>query len=233
MAIAFVAALGQVQGGGASTQSLTSLSITGTDIVILAAIRTETTSKTVSSLNWDDGSGGSAQSFAQIGGYQNAEAGNHRVSLWYLAGASTTNSRIIATISANDVMYLAATYYTGVKQSAIFTAAAEGSGTGTSQLATSDADGSWHVGVGISANGGFNLASGGLMRQTLNSGGTAGNLLDSNATVANTATNTFTWDTTGTPFAWVTAMMRPPGGGGGGATASPTAGLLNLMGVGS
>lgn len=209
MAIALGASLGSVTGGGASSQSLTSLSISGSDLAIIAVVRTENTSRTVSSVVWDDGSGGSPQSFTQHGSYVDMEASNHRISFWYLLGPSTSNSRIIATISANDVMYLAAVYYSGVAQSSAFTTASTATDTSSpgSQADTSDRDGSWHVAVGGSANAGMTPSTDTTERvETSNNTG----IYDSNATVANTVSHTFNWTWGGGNAGWITAMMKPP-----------------------
>ena len=207
MAIAFGAALGTVNTGGVSSRSLTSLSVSGSNIVIIVGVRTETTSKTVSSLNWDDGSGGSAQAFTQLGTYKDAESNNHRMSLWYLANPNTSNSRIICTINANDTLGISAAYWTGVAQSSIFTTPSQGGPTTYSsqtQADTSDANGSWHIGASISGNGGWTMVQG-TSRQIMPS---TGAIFDSNATVANGVGHTFEWSG-GSTTAWITAMMRP------------------------
>lgn len=235
MSIAFGVALGQVQGSGAASRELTSLSVTGTDLIILAAVRTETVTKTVSSINWTEAGGGGAQAFTQLGGYKDAEASNHRVSLWYLVNPtqSPTNSRIVATISANDQMYLAADFYTGVAQSSTFNTADEGGPSTTdpgASTTTSDTTGSWAVGVVISGNSGISFLTG-TPRQQISTGGGDGQLLDSNAGVNSGVPFAVTW-TGGGSFAWITAMMRPAGAvpatGG-----NPTAGFMTLMGTGN
>jgi hypothetical protein len=208
MAIAFGASLGSTTGGGASTKSLTSLSISGSNLAIIAVVRTENTARTVSSVVWDNGAGGASQSFTQLGSYLDLEAGNHRLSFWYLVNPTSTNSRILATISASDVMYLEAVYYTGVAQTSTFTTAVNSTDTASPGSAsdTSDTDGSWHIAIGGSANAGMTPSTGATERvEVSNNTG----IYDSNATVANTVSHTFNW-TWGTGNAgWITAMMRP------------------------
>lgn len=207
MAIGYGASLGTTTAGGTNTRSLTSLSISGSDIIMFVAVRTETVSKTVSSLNWDDGSGGSAQAFTQLGTYKDAEGSNHRLSLWYLINPSPSNSRIICTISANDVVGISACYYTGAKQTSPFTTPSQGGPVNYSsqdQDDTSDADGSWHIGAAISGNAGLAFTAG-TQRQACPQ---TGYFADSNAGVNSASSHRLTWGG-GSSTAWIMAMMRP------------------------
>lgn len=215
MAIAYGASLGTVNTGGVSTQNLTSLSISGSDPLLVVGVRTETVTKTVTSAVWDDGSGGSSQSLTQLGTYKDAEAGNHRLSVWYLIAPNTSNSRVQVTINANDVLGISAAYYTGVDQSTPFNTVASGgpdSAGSWTQLITSDRDGSWGFIGAISGNAGLAFTTG-TTRQALP--GPNGFFADSNATIANAGTYTFAWNG-GSTSAWIAAMMRTTAGGGGG-----------------
>lgn len=207
-AIAWVADLGTGNAGGISTRALTSLSLSGTNLNVATGIRTETTSKTVTVMNWDDGSGGSAEALTQLGTYADAESNNHRLSIWYKAGPNTSNSRLTVTINANDTLGMSAIYYSGVAQSSVFTTVTQGGPTtysSQSQLNTSDTNGSWQFGGSISGNGGWAFTSGGSARQILPS---TGAFMDSNADIASGNTNTLTWGG-GSTTSWITAMMRP------------------------
>lgn len=210
MAIAFGANLGFSLAGGVSTRSLTSLSISGSNKCILVAVRSETTSPTVSSLYFDNGSGGNQQAFTQLGTYKTAEGGNHKISLWYLLNADGANSRIIMTGSTTDTWGIWAAYYTGVASSSAFTTPSSGGPqtySSQTQADTSDAAGSWHIGVIITGNAGLSITQG-TARQQGNSGTSNGNLLDSNAPVASGSSDTFGWNG-GSSTAWIMAMMRP------------------------
>lgn len=213
MAIVAPTSLGTAAGNG--TISKGTLSISGSNLALIVGTQIDgAVTNTVSTMNWDDGAGGSAQALTQIGNYQtvDANANTTRISLWGLLAPSTSNSRVIATYSDGGGHSLLIEYYTGVIQAAAFTA---GSGSHTngvtsySQADTSDADGSWHIGFTADNNGTISMGTGSTAIVGI---GTYNQVLvDSNAAVANTVSHTFNWNqaVSGAREAWVTAMMRP------------------------
>lgn len=205
MAIAFGASLGGTVQGGSSGVSLTSLTVSGSNLIILVAVRYNSASVTVSSLNWDNGSGGSAQAFTQLGSYALLDSSNARVSLWYLIGPNTSNSRVILTNSGSTDTYIASCYYTGVAQSSTFTTPTKTENTTnpTSQD-TSDANGSWHIGCASSGNGGI-TPDGNTTQRVEQSDNTQ--IADNNAAVNSGNSHTLGWTDGGSTGA-ITAMMR-------------------------
>lgn len=200
-------------GGSDTNPIISSLSVSGTDGFILVAILLELTSETVSGVNYDDGAGGGAQAFTLIGSLQDVEAGNFRIYLWRLvAPTAGAGRRIIATKSGSGSWRIGASFYTGVDQTTPITDVTQNNDTSSpgSQLNTSNLDGSWQIGIFNSPNGGGTVDSGGAFTQQVSVTSGVGHLLDSNATVASGATNTFSWSWTNTHNAgWITAMLRP------------------------
>jgi len=191
-AVSFGNDLGQSYAGGISTRSLTGITLTGTDLLLTVGTYSEVTSYIVTSCVWDDGSGGSSQSFTQRGTYLNVESGNHRMGLFTLLDPNPSNSRILCTFSGSSVHGIGAVYYTGVDSVASF-ATLQDTASGATITNTSTLDGSWHFVYAMSANAGLTISSGATARQDLF--GTSIHLADSNATVANTVTHDFvyTW----------------------------------------
>ncbi len=208
MAIAFGASHGGAVAGGASSLSLTSLAIVS-DSLILCAIRYNSGSVTVSSLNLDDGFGGNAQAFTQIDTYAALDSSNARVSLWYLANPNNANTRIIVTNSGATDTYMCAAHWTGAATSDIFADASRVENDTSEPWSitnTSARDGSWHVGTMSTGNAGLTPGTGSTQRveQSDNLA-----LYDSNGTVANTVTHTFE-ASGGSNAGIVAAMMQVP-----------------------
>jgi hypothetical protein len=227
MAIAIDQSSLNANGSSGTSPIISSVNVTGSDRILLVGVNTESTGVNVTGVNLDDGSGGSPQAMTQLGTKQ---VGDGALSMWYLVAPSTSsNRRIIATLSSNSNWMMVAASYTGVAQTSTFTAAVEGtSATSTkSVVGTSDTDGSWMVGVGQNNNQ-FALDSGGVTRSSAPTPGSVhtNRLMDSNATVAASATNTFVFSFGAGTMEYVTAMMKPVAAV---ATAFPK---LALMGVG-
>jgi hypothetical protein len=214
-AIAFGASLGTASAGSGTSISKGSLSISGTNLALLFWVATESNNPTVSSMNWDDGSGGSAQAFTQVSSYRiiDTNANIQQISLWGLAAPNASNSRVIVNLSGtSNSITLGGVYYTGVAQSSAFTTGSAGNTTGVasySQADTSDTDGSWHVGITGDNNGTITMGANTTNRVGI--GAFSMVLVDSNATVANGVSHTFNWNQSvgGAREAWVSAMMRP------------------------
>src|SRR5690606_29382040 len=104
--------------------------------------------------------------------------------------------------------YIGGGYYSGVAQSSAFTtpSSAVDAGSPGSQADTSDADGSWHIAIGGSANAGMTPSTNTTERlEVSNNTG----IYESNATVADTVSHTFNWTWSSAGAGWITAMMRP------------------------
>ncbi len=211
-AIAFGASLG-TGSANSTTISKTSLTISGSNLGMVFWLESDNITFTVSSMNWDDGSGGSAQAFTQIGNYQTIDTNGSvgRISMWGLVAPNTSNSRVIANFSSSGGINMGGGYYTGVKQTSAFTTGSGGNTNGVtsfSQADTSDADGSWHIGIAQDNNSSMSEGAGTTRRVAV---GNSELLDDSNATVANGVSHTLNWNQSvaGAREAWVTAMMRP------------------------
>jgi hypothetical protein len=206
-AVAFGGALGSARTGGISTQCITGMTIAGSDRLFILTAYTETL-KTLTNVFIDNGAGGGTQNLTQIGSYQDAEASNHRVSNWYVIAPSTSNTRVCVSLtSGTDVIDLGAVYYTGVDQVTPFTTAQQVNDNASprNQQDTSDRDGSWQWGAFFSVSS-LTSITGGTSRQT--AGLSTHVLIDSNATVASGATNTFDIVFGGNSVT-TSAMIRP------------------------
>ncbi len=210
MAIAFVSALGS-QSGVASTRSL-SVALTTEDALVAT---TWTDNDTVDSpvITLDDGSGGSSQTFAQIGTQQLLDTGaGQAINMFILTAPTLTNTRILATFSGSTNHSLGAVGYSGVAQTNPITDVQQGvDATSTaSRVNTSDRSGSWQIGTVSNESGSAapNLDSGGSERQTYIGGSL---IVDSNAGINSASTNTFVFSWSGGDSSGlINAMMRPP-----------------------
>jgi len=190
----------------ANSRSLTSLQCSGNNRIIIAAVSAglHNAGVTVSSITY----GGVAMT--QLGSYFKYTGDGFRWSLWYLVAPTTSSGQTLSlTISATTYVSVSAVSYTGVDQSNPFTTlqTTDDSATPGSVQCTSDRNGSWMIGLMASANAGLSISSGGIKRQ--DAWATYSFMADSNTTIANAGTNTFS-------FAWSSggacggaAMMRP------------------------
>ena len=207
MAIAVDTTHGTTTNASANSVSLTGLQCSGSNRIIIAAVSAglHNAGVTVSSITY----GGVAMT--QLGSYFKYTGDSFRWSLWYLIAPTTSSGQTLSlSISATTYISVSAVSYTGVDQTSPFTTlqTADDSATPGSVQCTSDRDGSWMIGLLASANAGLSITSGGSSRQV--AWATYSFIADSNATVANAASNTFS-------FAWSSggacggaAMMRPP-----------------------
>ncbi len=209
-AIAFDSTLGQVTGSGSG--AITGIDLSGSDGYIEVAVIIELTSNTVISLNFDNGSGSDVQTFTQIGTNNDINSGNYRQTLWRLVNPSLNSGRrIILTLSGGSNFNMGAVYYTGVDQTtptANVTQSVDLS-SGASAINTSNLDGSWQAGTTWATF--TDSLSGGVNRQNVQNANNIGYLIDSNATVANTSTNVFSWTWNGViaESGYITYMLRP------------------------
>lgn len=219
MAIAFESEYESVSGSSANP-AIPNVNVTGDDRFLVYALLLENTSQTCSGVNLDDGGGGSAQAFTQIGTAVDVEASNFRIYFWGLKAPSTSsNRRIIATLSGSDNYQSGATNYTGVDQTTPTTDTQQGTDASSpgSQLNTSNLNGSWQLGIANNPYNNMVLTAGGVDRTQVGTAAKVGWIQDSNAGINSGSTNTFSW-TFDTKMGWITCMMRPSAAAAAGST---------------
>ena len=230
-AIAFDQALGQSTSVGVGTNSITSLSVSGTDRYMTHGTSIELTTNTVSSVVYDDGAGGGPQSFTQIGNFVDVTSGNFRNYIHRLVAPTVgTGRRLIMTISGTSNTNMGAVHYTGVDQTTPTADSTDGvdPSSGAAITNTSNLDGSWQAGMIWAIF--INSLSGGVNRQDIQNAADIGYLLDSNATVSSGNTNTFTYTWTGVvaESGYNTYMLRPTASAAAATTPLPTLLLMNV-----
>lgn len=204
--------IGETQGGGSATKSIGGLDLTGLDTII-CYVYMETNTNSVSSLVFDDGSGGNTETFTQVGTYEQLEASNHEGSAWILTSIDTANERILLTANASDVMSLTCAGFSGVDSADPIEDLDQGHNSTTPYdiQATSIEDGSWHTAWVWNANGG-----GGVSAEYDNQVGTSAQwYTDSDGGVSNTTTHTITRTLGSGNGGWISFMLNPGTGGGG------------------
>lgn len=208
MSLATPTALGNVTSLGTTSLSLTNLTLSGTDRILMVAVATglKTGSTVVSSITF------AGVALTQLGGYFGFTTDGFWLSYWYLINPSTAaNQTLAVTQSTNTYMAISAMYTTGADQTTPFTTpvTVDQNSSPATLINTSNKDGSMQVGLIGGANDSLTVSSGGISRQALWAGYYL--MFDSNATVANGVSNTLTF-AFASGGSGLAAMLRPSDG---------------------
>lgn len=198
----------------ASSVSLSGLTVSGLDRLLICAVATEPYYgvTTVSDIALDDGAGFNVQPLTQLGDYYNAPSDGLRWSTWYLTGAAIgTNRRVIANLANPSGMpvVIGCVSYSGVDQSTPFGTVVTVAGAGSPAVVTlvSNRSGSIAWGHLFSSNNGF-VPGGGARVTQATSFAQFSYLVDGGVNESSASSHTFTWSYNGT-FGGQAAMILP------------------------
>lgn len=181
MAIAFVDAKGGNNGGVGGNYDLTTLTVSGSNTILLAAATANSGVNQTSGITWDPT--GAAQALTRIG--NEVLAVGRRLSFWYLINPTPGNKILRYLQTGGDYLLVSASVYSGAKQTGQPDSHADSNGGASPQTGTTTvvASGCWLVMAASGESGSTGAGTGATLRAGDGFGGNINAIMDSNGTV--------------------------------------------------